>query len=71
MEQPKAPLLLDEREVAEMLGVDVAIVRRWRLSRQGPRFIQLGRSVRRYRVTDVLAWIESRLDGGEPLEAAR
>jgi hypothetical protein len=71
-ETPNAPRkLIDDFQVAEMLGVDVAIVRRWRMANQGPQFLELGRSlgrsVYRYRVEDVMAWIESRRRGGEPL----
>ncbi len=33
--------LLNEHAVAELLGVSVATVRRWRLLRQGPKFIRV------------------------------
>lgn len=38
--------LLNEHEVAAMLGVSVATVRRWRLLRTGPVYIKIGASVR-------------------------
>lgn len=38
--------LLKEGEVAEVLNVQVATLRRWRWSGDGPRFIKLGAAVR-------------------------
>ena len=55
--------LLNESELAEMLGVSLATVRRWRLIRQGPKYIKLGASVR-YNPEDVASWLESRPSGG-------
>ena len=46
------PRLLNEREVAAMLGVSIATVRRWRLLRQGPKYLKLGTAVR-YRPADI------------------
>jgi hypothetical protein len=65
------PPLLDEYKLAEMLDVPVEVVRRWRVSRQkGPRFLRLDRSIYKYRLCDVLAWLESRQRGGEPVMEA-
>lgn len=55
--------LLNEFQVAEMLGVSVATCRRWRLLKQGPRVLKLG-VLCKYRVEDVAAWLESRPSGG-------
>ena len=56
---PKGPLqLLNEHAVAELLGVSVATVRRWRLLRQGPKFIRVGAASVRYRPEDVKTYIE-------------
>jgi predicted DNA-binding transcriptional regulator AlpA len=55
--------LLNEHEVARITGLSVASVRRWRLLRQGPRFLKLGSAVR-YRNEDVAAWLNSRPTGG-------
>jgi predicted DNA-binding transcriptional regulator AlpA len=55
--------LLNERTVAEMLGISVATVRRWRLLRQGPTYIKIGAAVR-YKPEDIAAWLESRPTGG-------
>jgi len=56
--------LLNEHEVARITGLSVASVRRWRLSRQGPKYLKIGAAVR-YRPEDVSAWLESRPSGGE------
>jgi predicted DNA-binding transcriptional regulator AlpA len=62
--------LLNEHEVARIIGLSVASVRRWRLLRQGPKYIKIGAAVR-YRPEDVAAWLESRPTGGgqQPAEA--
>ena len=38
--------LLKETQVAELLGVSVMTLRKWRSERRGPAYIKLGRSVR-------------------------
>jgi predicted DNA-binding transcriptional regulator AlpA len=60
---PQLPTLLNELDVARVTGLSVASVRRWRLFRQGPKYIKIGASVR-YRAEDVRAWLESRPTGG-------
>jgi predicted DNA-binding transcriptional regulator AlpA len=55
--------LLNEHEVARITGLSVASVRRWRLLRQGPKYIKIGAAVR-YKPEDISAWIESRPSGG-------
>jgi predicted DNA-binding transcriptional regulator AlpA len=63
--------LLNEHDVARITGLSVASVRRWRLMRQGPRYLKIGSAVR-YRTSDIWAWLESRPTGGEqrPKEAS-
>jgi predicted DNA-binding transcriptional regulator AlpA len=56
--------LLNEYQVAEMLALSVATVRRWRLLRQGPKYIKIGAAVR-YKPVDLTAWLASRPTGGE------
>jgi predicted DNA-binding transcriptional regulator AlpA len=51
--------LLNERDVSRITGMSVASIRRWRLLRQGPKYLKLGSAVR-YRPGDVAAWLESR-----------
>lgn len=55
--------LLNEHDVARITGLSVASVRRWRLFKQGPRYLKIGASVR-YRTVDIRAWLESRPAGG-------
>lgn len=56
--------LLNEHDVARITGLSVASVRRWRLLRQGPKYLKLGSAVR-YRSEDLAAWLASRPTGGE------
>ena len=56
--------LLNEHEVARITGLSVASVRRWRLLKQGPKYLKIGASVR-YRPEHVAAWLQSRPVGGE------
>jgi predicted DNA-binding transcriptional regulator AlpA len=59
-----APIqLLNEHQVAEMLTISIASIRRWRLLRQGPKYLKLGAAVR-YRPEDISSWLESRHSGG-------
>jgi predicted DNA-binding transcriptional regulator AlpA len=60
---PQLPTLLNEFDVARVTGLSVASVRRWRLFKQGPKYMKIGASVR-YRAEDVRAWLESRPTGG-------
>ena len=62
--------LLNEHDVARITGLSGASVRRWRLLRQGPRYLKIGSAVR-YKASDISAWLESRPTGGEqrPQEA--
>jgi predicted DNA-binding transcriptional regulator AlpA len=55
--------LLNEYQVAEVLGVSVSTVRRWRLLKRGPRYLKLG-VLCKYRIEDLSAWLESRPTGG-------
>jgi predicted DNA-binding transcriptional regulator AlpA len=61
--KPQLSTLLNEHDVARITGLSVASVRRWRLFKQGPRFIKIGASVR-YRAEDLRAWLETRPSGG-------
>jgi predicted DNA-binding transcriptional regulator AlpA len=62
--------LLDEKQLASALNISVASARRWRLLRQGPRYVKIGAAVR-YKPEDVSAWLESRPSGGEPQAEVR
>ena len=56
--------LLNEHDVARITGLSVASVRRWRLLRQGPRYLKIGSAVR-YNPEDLAAWLHSRPSGGD------
>jgi predicted DNA-binding transcriptional regulator AlpA len=60
--------LLNEYDLARITGLSVASVRRWRLLRQGPKYLKIGAAVR-YTRGDVSAWLESRPSGGGHIEA--
>jgi predicted DNA-binding transcriptional regulator AlpA len=62
--------LLNEYDVARITGLSVASVRRWRLFRQGPKYLKIGAAVR-YKPEDVSAWLESRPSGGGQQAEAR
>jgi predicted DNA-binding transcriptional regulator AlpA len=57
--------LLNERDVARITGLSLATIRRWRLLRQGPKYLKCGATAVRYKADDLAAWIESRPRGGE------
>ena len=50
--------LLDEKEVASILNINVATLRRWRWAGKGPRFLKIGGAVR-YEQSDIVAFIEA------------
>ncbi len=60
--------LLNEHDVARVTGLSVASVRRWRLLRQGPKYLKINSAVR-YKAEDISAWLESRPSGGGHQEA--
>jgi len=53
--------LLTINEVADLLGIPVATIYRWRHIGDGPPGYRIGRHVR-FRRAEVEAWIESRAD---------
>ena len=55
--------LLSERDVARLLAVSVAALRKWRRQGFGPRFRKLGSAVR-YHPADLDAWLNARVTGG-------
>lgn len=50
--------LLNDVEVAALLGASLQTVRNWRWRGEGPRFVKLGGRMVRYRPEDVQAFIE-------------
>src|SRR4051794_6623074 len=57
--------LINERQVADLVGVSLATVRRWRLRNRGPRYLKIGVGVR-YFPRDVRAWLNAQPTGGDP-----
>jgi predicted DNA-binding transcriptional regulator AlpA len=60
--------LMRTAEAAQALGVSESTLRSWRGSGEGPRWIKMGDrpgSAVAYRVADIMAWIESREQGGD------
>ena len=55
--------LLNDHEVAALVGVSVATVRRWRLLRRGPRYLRIGVLIR-YRPDSIREWLDARPTGG-------
>jgi hypothetical protein len=50
--------VLNEREAAVVVGCSVALMRKWRLFREGPSYIKVGRLVR-YKQEDLNAFLNS------------
>jgi hypothetical protein len=60
--------LLTERDVARVVNMSLASVRKWRLYGRGPRYIKINTAVR-YRPEDVNIWLATcpvHSGGGEP-----
>ncbi len=55
--------LFTEKDIARIIGLSLASIRRWRLLGQGPKFLKLNSAVR-YRPEDLSAWLESCPAGG-------
>jgi hypothetical protein len=58
--------LLDEKQLAKILHVSVALIRRWRQvgGAEGPAWIRVGRQLVRYTPESVKDYIASRAAGG-------
>ena len=53
--------MLDQKAVADILGVSVKTLECWRWKRIGPKFFKVGR-LARYRESDVVAYIQSLME---------
>ena len=58
MEHEEITSAINESELARRANVSIAVIRKWRREKTGPRFLKLGRLVR-YRVRDVEVWLET------------
>lgn len=56
-----AERLLTIEDLAEVLGLPVSTLRRWRRKRTGPRGVRVGKHLR-FRPGDVDAWLEKQAD---------
>ena len=59
--------LMSDHDVARIIRMSLATVRRWRRFNQGPKYFKIGAAVR-YRREDVEAYLNSRQTGGEGYE---
>jgi predicted DNA-binding transcriptional regulator AlpA len=53
--------LMDQGDVAVMLGISTKTLENWRWRKIGPRYIKLGR-LARYRMADVIAYIQGLIE---------
>jgi predicted DNA-binding transcriptional regulator AlpA len=58
-----SPSFLKDGEVANLLGLSVATIRRWRLEKHGPPYRKLTGSIR-YPKVELAAWIAKQPTGG-------
>ena len=59
-EQAAQPRYLDTRQASELTGIATVTLERWRVDREGPPYVKLGRLVK-YRRTDLDDFMEARL----------
>lgn len=59
--EPQPETFLSPRELAARYGIPLQTIYRWRMEGKGPRGLTIGKHVR-FRMSDVLAWEETRLD---------
>lgn len=60
---------LPSTEAAQVVGVSPDTLNKWRLQKKGPPFRKIGRTVR-YAQSELIAWLNSRPRGGDPLTSA-
>lgn len=70
--QTKQSPLLNQNEVAEMIGVKPRTLEDWRITGAGPRFIRISKRCVRYQLDDVLTWVDARsvASTAEPIREA-
>jgi len=49
---------LNEQQAAQVLGCSVALLRKWRMTKEGPSYLKIGRLVR-YSEGDLEAYLEA------------
>lgn len=55
------PILVDEKDAAELLGLTRRTLQKWRTDGRGPPHVKISQRCVRYRVEDIEEWIESKL----------
>jgi len=60
---PDSIHLLNERQVAAILGVSLSCLRKWRWQRTGPPVVKIS-TLCRYPQDELMAWIESQPKAG-------
>lgn len=55
---------IDEHQVAEMVGLSVKTLRRWRLFGRGPKYHKLNGRAVRYEIAEIEAWVAAQPTGG-------
>lgn len=55
--------LLDEQALAGVLRLPVGLIRKWRKTGHGPKFLKFDDSIARYRPEDVASWLASQPNG--------
>ncbi len=53
-------LVIDDLQAAELIGMSVFTLRKWRTTGHGPAYIKCGKSVK-YRLSDLEAYIEKQM----------
>ena len=62
----EAEPLLMEVQAAKLLNLSPRTLQNWRVARNGPQYIRVGRAIR-YRRRDLIAWIDANTVGARPL----
>jgi excisionase family DNA binding protein len=50
--------LVDNKQAADILGVNYLTLQNWRSTGKSPRYVKVGRNVR-YRISELKAWLEA------------
>ena len=58
---PSTDKLISPNEAAELLGVAAQTLAHWRTRAAGPRYVLLTKRCVRYRLSDIMAWLECRV----------
>lgn len=54
-------VLLTERHAADILGVSIRALQKWRLKGSGPKFVRISGRCIRYRKRELIKWTEERI----------